>query len=120
MTSSRFSPRFAWFSNRGSVIISGIPKGYDEKINVTFGSSIALLAELERLFEGGARLVTITGPGGTGKTRLGREYGRRHIAAGTGELWFVDLTRAEDPRDPADRELLRAAVDRLRRAGGTK
>ncbi len=54
------------------------------------------LAELEHLFEGGARLVTITGPGGTGKTRLGREYGRRYIAAGTGELWFVDLTRAED------------------------
>lgn len=29
--------------------ISGIPKGYDEKINVTFGSSVSLLAELERL-----------------------------------------------------------------------
>ena len=57
------------------------------------------LAELQGMLEAGARLVTITGPGGTGKTRLGREFGRRHIAAGLGELWFVDLTRAEDLDD---------------------
>lgn len=47
-------------------------------------------AELERvgtLLDTAARLVTLTGPGGTGKTRLSVEAGRRD----SGDVCFVDL-----------------------------
>ena len=43
------------------------------------------------------RLVTVTGPGGTGKTRLVLEFAaRQHIADGA---WFIDLTVVTDPAD---------------------
>lgn len=38
-----------------------------------------------------ARLVTLTGPGGTGKTRLGIEVGKRLEARFAGNVAFVDL-----------------------------
>jgi non-specific serine/threonine protein kinase len=55
----------------------------------------AELAEVRRLV-GGSRLVTLTGLGGAGKTRLGLQ-----VAAGldgTGEgAWFADLAPLQDP-----------------------
>lgn len=55
------------------------------------------LAALEELFEGGARLVTLFGPGGIGKTRLSRRFGTatRRFAG----VWFCDLSAARDERD---------------------
>ncbi|MFJ8823608.1 AfsR/SARP family transcriptional regulator [Streptomyces sp. NPDC102467] len=41
----------------------------------------------------GARLVTLTGPGGTGKTRLAEES-----AAPTPQAWLVELAPLDDPR----------------------
>ncbi len=56
------------------------------------------VADLGRLLtEGGARLVTLTGPGGTGKTRLCLEVGhalRRRFSHG---VFFVDLAPITDP-----------------------
>jgi predicted ATPase/DNA-binding CsgD family transcriptional regulator len=52
------------------------------------------LAELEVAF-GGARLVTVMGPGGSGKTRLAVEFAVRRRAASP-ELHFVDLTPITD------------------------
>ena len=43
-----------------------------------------------------SRLVTVSGPGGVGKTRLALEVGRRLIAQGSPRLWFVDLARVSD------------------------
>lgn len=48
----------------------------------------------------GARLVTLMGPGGTGKTRLSMRYAALHLdeysRGGGGGAWFCDLTEARD------------------------
>ncbi len=54
------------------------------------------LGRLARDFDGGARLVTVTGIGGGGKTRLALRYGWTHRAAFPGDPWFVDLADARD------------------------
>ncbi len=45
----------------------------------------------------GARLVTLTGPGGTGKTRLSIEVARHIQDAFTDGAWFVPLEEITDP-----------------------
>ena len=52
----------------------------------------AVLGLLER-----HRLVTLTGPGGTGKTRLSLEVGRSVAGRLEGGAWFVDLAPIRDP-----------------------
>ncbi len=49
------------------------------------------------------RLVTLTGPGGTGKTRLAIEAAGRLIEAFNGAVWFVSFSDVEDPRLFTDR-----------------
>ena len=44
------------------------------------------------------RLVTLTGVGGAGKTRLALETATRQLGAWTGGVWLVDLTAHTDPR----------------------
>jgi predicted ATPase/DNA-binding SARP family transcriptional activator len=53
------------------------------------------------------RLVTVTGPGGVGKTRLAMEVARRLSAAYRGRVWFARLDDLTDPSYLAPR-LLRA------------
>ncbi len=56
------------------------------------------LATLGGDFDANARLVTLVGPGGIGKTTLATEFARTHAEAysahGGGGSWFVDLTAA--------------------------
>ena len=56
------------------------------------------LSALHSLLERGERLVTLMGPGGTGKTRLSTRYAAVHMEEFTredgGGVWFVDLTEA--------------------------
>jgi predicted ATPase/class 3 adenylate cyclase len=54
------------------------------------------LAQLKELM-GGHRLVTLTGPGGTGKTRLALEAGGELIAQYSDGAFFVDLAPIGDP-----------------------
>ncbi len=63
-----------------------------------FGRDTELKAVEDR-FRAGARLLTITGPPGVGKTRLALEYGlaRRHRFLGG--AWFADLSAATSTDD---------------------
>lgn len=44
------------------------------------------------------RLVTLTGPGGSGKTRLALEVARRLAAPYAGQAWWIPLADLTDPR----------------------
>ena len=52
------------------------------------------LAELAERFAAGARLVTIKGTGGAGKTRFACRFARSRWDELAGGAWFVDLTEA--------------------------
>lgn len=52
------------------------------------------LAELAQRFEHGARLVSVLGVGGTGKTRLATRYGWTWLGDFPGGAWFCDLSSA--------------------------
>lgn len=54
------------------------------------------LPRLERLL-GGARLVTLTGTGGTGKTRLALEAGLRVLDQFPDGVWLAELAGVADP-----------------------
>lgn len=54
------------------------------------------LVAITRIFEHGARLLTLLGPGGVGKTRLATEYGWRERQRWPGGVWCCDLSEAHD------------------------
>ncbi len=54
----------------------------------------AALHELARLLEGGARLISVLGIGGTGKTRLATRFARAWLGEFPGGAWFCDLSSA--------------------------
>lgn len=56
------------------------------------------LSELEALLQDrSVRLVTMTGPGGTGKSRLSIEAAVRLVDAFAGQVWFVPLAELSEP-----------------------
>jgi class 3 adenylate cyclase len=57
----------------------------------------AEIGEILRLLEGEARLLTITGPGGTGKTRLALEVAAEALSRFPDGVYFVDLSPLRDP-----------------------
>lgn len=52
----------------------------------------------ETLANPNARLVTIFGLGGVGKTRLALQVGRAHLNAFKDGVWFIDLTAIQSPQ----------------------
>ncbi|HEX6202938.1 MAG TPA: protein kinase, partial [Thermoanaerobaculia bacterium] len=89
----------------GSTVPGGRPEAPAAPLPAYLSSFVGREAELEALARSlaEARLVTLTGPGGTGKTRLAVEAARR--AAGHGEsVRYVDLAAVGDP------ELVMAAI----------
>ncbi len=51
----------------------------------------------ETIFEEGVRLITLTGPGGIGKTRLSIRVGDEVLDRFAGGVWFVELEEATTP-----------------------
>ncbi len=54
------------------------------------------LNELARRFDSGARLVSVLGVGGTGKTRLATRFAWTWLGDFPGGVWFCDLSLARD------------------------
>jgi predicted ATPase len=64
------------------------------------------LAEITALLSNSARLVTLTGPGGTGKTRLSLQVGAELLEEFPGGVFFVPLAPL------SSRDLVRPAIER--------
>ncbi len=73
------------------------------------------LAELARRLDGGARLVSVLGIGGTGKTRLVTRFGWSALGNFPGGVWFCDLSEARSLDG-----VLQAVAQGLRRAVGER
>ncbi len=71
------------------------------------GRDDELLEVLSR-FEEGARLVTLTGPGGTGKTRLAIEAAASLVPEYKAGVFWVGLATLRDPRSSRRRSLRRS------------
>ena len=52
---------------------------------------------MQKLLAGGSRLITVTGPGGVGKTRLAIEVANRSVEGFEDGVGFVDLSTVRDP-----------------------
>ena len=85
------------------------------------------VAKIERLLGGGARLVTLCGPGGCGKTRLALAVARDLLEGFEDGAWWVELAPLSDPklvpgavalalgvREVPDRSLTEVLVEHLK------
>jgi hypothetical protein len=94
--------------------------------STSFVGRASELAELQRLLES-ARLVTLTGPGGSGKTRLALQAAAASLPAFVDGVWWCDLAAVADPAyipqtvatslgfgNPANRPPLDALIEALR------
>jgi predicted ATPase/tetratricopeptide (TPR) repeat protein/class 3 adenylate cyclase len=70
-----------------------IPNNLPAERDVFVGRASELRALADRL-DGGGRLVTVLGPGGTGKTRLARRYAATWLGDWAGGVFFCDLSEA--------------------------
>ena len=102
---------------------------YTNNLPKRLGALIGREAELAELglASGGGDLVTITGTGGVGKTRIAIEVGLSQVGAYEDGVWLVELAPVSDPEQvpgavaramsidlPAGQDPLTALVDRLR------
>lgn len=75
----------------------------ERNLPVALTSLVGRARELDRIAETlrKARLVTIAGPGGVGKTRLALETAHRQLGRRRGGIWLVDLTASPEQPDVA-------------------
>jgi hypothetical protein len=80
----------------------GLPPGVEVTVDLpvpltAFVGRERELDELRSLFRAGKRLVTLTGTGGIGKTRLALELGRSASELGWAKVYLVELASLADP-----------------------
>jgi predicted ATPase/class 3 adenylate cyclase len=78
------------------VTLSRRPTGLPEEPSAFVGRDIELRGVGERLADESVRLLTLTGPGGIGKTRLALRAAAAEKHRFEGGVWFVDLSPARD------------------------
>jgi predicted ATPase/class 3 adenylate cyclase/DNA-binding XRE family transcriptional regulator len=74
-----------------------IPHNLPTPPNPLIGREVELAAIGAQLRSGELRLLTLLGPGGTGKTRLALQAAREQLDQYPDGVWFVDLTPIRDP-----------------------
>jgi predicted ATPase len=77
------------------------PAPSEHNLLLALTSIVGRARELERVGEilNRTRLVTLTGPGGVGKTRLALEIAWTRVGRPAGGVWLVDLTTVTDPSE---------------------
>ena len=63
----------------------------------SFVGRAAELAELRALVSGGSRLITVTGPGGIGKSRLALQVAAEALDGAGDGVWLVELAPVAEP-----------------------
>ncbi|HZP83625.1 MAG TPA: BTAD domain-containing putative transcriptional regulator [Chthonomonadaceae bacterium] len=86
-----------------SPILSSSPRSPVPRLPLTFTRFFGRHQEMERLLallspSASPRLLTLTGPGGCGKTRLAIEVARKLVEAFGGAIWFVPLADLSEAR----------------------
>jgi non-specific serine/threonine protein kinase len=81
----------------------GLENAEEHNVPVPLTSLVGRSRELEGISETlrRTRLVTLTGPGGVGKTRLATQLARRQIGRRADGVWLVDLTAGPANPHPA-------------------
>jgi predicted ATPase/DNA-binding CsgD family transcriptional regulator len=84
-------------------VMIGGAMGAEHNLPAPLTSLVGRARELQRIGETlhTTRLVTLTGPGGVGKTRLALELARRQIARRADGAWLVDLASGPEKPDVA-------------------
>ena len=72
------------------------PRQLPTQRNALVGRERELRAVHKLLLQEGIRLITLTGPGGTGKTRLAVQLAEDAAEQFTGGVWFANLASASD------------------------
>ena len=81
------------------------PNGLTNHVNTNLRAELTSFvgrdAELRQVAEllGAHRLITLTGPGGAGKTRLAVEAARAELGAMPDGVWLIELAPVTDPAD---------------------
>lgn len=78
--------------------VPAVPHNLPGDLTPLIGRGRELAQALERLEDPACRLLTLTGPGGVGKSRLGLELARRALADFPDGVFFVELAALTEPR----------------------